>query len=358
MNLQQKIKTLPSTPGVYLMKDSYGTILYVGKSKELKKRVQSYFRASTVHSPKIKRLVTHVSDLDHIETDTEFEAFLLEWELIQEYKPHYNRKMKSPQGFIYLAIPKKNREFRSLKITTQPMSSDRFHCFGPYTSRKTVVRAIEGFKDIFQFQCSHPNNKKSLCLNYSLGFCNGLCLGGVALEEYDLMLDMLISHLEHQDTRLIEHVKNRMESAAEKLEFEQAARYRNYQNILNSLFYKEEVIHFTEANHKLVIVEEIDEETGKVFIIKRTYVVYAEKFAFEDGLESLRGKIVEHLSSSSTNAPFQAVTKFEIDKAQIIYSYLNSGNCRFVILEDAWLEEENERILLEQLNELKSQKNA
>lgn len=357
MNLQQKIKSLPSTPGVYLMKDSYGTILYVGKSKELKKRVQSYFRASTVHAPKIKRLVTHVSDLDHIETDTEFEAFLLEWELIQQYKPHYNRKMKSPQGFIYLAIPK-NREFRSLKITTQPMSSDRFHCFGPYTSRKTVVRATEGFKDIFQFQCSHPNNKKSRCLNYSLGFCNGLCLGGAALEEYDLMLDMLISHLEHQDIRLIELVKNKMEAAAEKLEFEEAARYRNYLNILNSLFYKEEVIHFTEANHKLVIVEEIDEETGKVFFIQRTDVVYAEKFAFEEGLEGFRVKISEHLSTTSTAAPFQAVTKFEIDKAQIIYSYLNSGNCRFVILEEVWLEAENERILLEQLNELLPQKNA
>jgi excinuclease ABC subunit C len=351
MNLQQKIKSLPFTPGVYLMKDLYGTILYVGKSKELKKRVQSYFRASTVHTPKIKRLVTHVSDLDHIETDTEFEAFLLEWELIQEYKPHYNRKMKSPQGFIYLAIPK-NREFRSLKITTQPMSSDRFNCFGPYTSRKTVVRAIEGFKDTFQFQCSHPNNKKSRCLNYSLGYCNGLCLGGAALEAYNRMLDMLIPHLEHQDTRLMELVKNRMEAAAEKLEFEKAAKYRNYLNILNSLSYKEEVIHFTEENHKVIIVEEIDEETGKVFFIQRTQVVFSEKFSLEDGLESLRGKIKEQLFFPSTDAPFQAVTKFEIDKAQIIYSYLNSGNCRFVILEDDWLSPENEKILLQKLQEL------
>ncbi|MCA1318523.1 GIY-YIG nuclease family protein [Bacillus tianshenii] len=357
MNLQQKIKSLPSTPGVYLMKDSYGTILYVGKSKELKKRVQSYFRSSTVHAPKIKRLVTHVSDLDHIVTDTEFEAFLLEWQLIQEYKPHYNRKMKSPQGFIYLTIPK-NREYRSLKITTQPMNSEKFHCFGPYTSRKTVVRAIEGFKSIFRFQCSHPNNKKSRCLNYSLGLCNGLCLGGAALEAYDRMLDMLIAHLEHQDNGLVELVNNKMEEAAEKLEFEEAARYRNYRNILNSLFYKEEVIHFTEENHKLAIVEEIDEETGKVFFIQRTDVVYAEKFAFGDGMESLKVKISEHLSTPSTEPPFQAVTKFEIDKAQIIYSYLNSGNCRYVIIDDSWLDEENERMLLEQLNGLLPEKNA
>ncbi|MGD6830785.1 GIY-YIG nuclease family protein [Sutcliffiella halmapala] len=357
MNLQQKIKFLPSSPGVYLMKDPYGTILYVGKSKELKKRVQSYFRASTVHTPKIKRLVTHVSDLDHIETDTEFEAFLLEWKLIQEYKPHYNRKMKSPQSFIYLAIPK-NREFRSLKITTQPMSNERFHCFGPYTSRKTVVRAIEGFNDTFQFQCSHPNNKKSRCLNYSLGFCNGLCLGGAALEDYDRMLDLLISHLEHQDTRLMELVKNRMESAAEKLEFEEASRYRNYLNILNTLSYKEEVIHFTEANHKVAIVEKIDEETGKILIIQRTEVIYSKKFAFEDGLESLKEKIKVHLSSTSKDEPFQEVTKFEIDKAQIIYSYLNSGNCRFVILEGDWLSAENERILIQKLQELLPQKNA
>lgn len=354
MNLQQKIKSLPSTPGVYLMKDSYGTILYVGKSKELKKRVQSYFRASTVHTTKIKRLVTHVSDLDHIETDTEFEAFLLEWELIQEYKPHYNRKMKSPQGFIYLSIPK-NKEYRSLKITTQPMSSDHFHCFGPYTSKKTVVHANDGFKDIFQFQCSHPNNKKSRCLNYSLGFCNGLCLGGAALEAYDRMLDMLIAHLEHQDTGLLGLVNHRMEEAAEKLEFEVAARYRNYLNILNSLFYKEEVIHFTEENHKLAIVEAIDEETGKVFIIQRTDVVYSEKFAFGDGMEGFSVKILERLP---TDAPFQAVTKFEIDKAQIIYSYLNSGNCHYVIIDDSWLTEENERMLLEQLNGLLPEKNA
>ena len=107
MNLTEKVKNLPSSPGVYLMKDSRGSIIYVGKSKHLKQRVQSYFQNSKNHSPKIIKLVNHLKDFDYILTDTEFEAFLLECQLIKEIKPIYNTQMKNPLSYAYIVIKRR-----------------------------------------------------------------------------------------------------------------------------------------------------------------------------------------------------------------------------------------------------------
>src|SRR3954464_7995601 len=104
MKLKEKVKSLPHTPGVYLMKDSHGHTIYVGKAKNLKRRVQSYFQHSKAHPQKIKKMVANLNDFDFVLTDTEFEAFLLECKLIKELKPHFNKKMKSPQAYIYLMI--------------------------------------------------------------------------------------------------------------------------------------------------------------------------------------------------------------------------------------------------------------
>lgn len=125
------------------MKDSQGHILYVGKAKSLKKRVQSYFQNTKNHSPKIKKLVSHLKDFDIIQTDTEFDAFMLECHLIKEIKPHYNRMMKSPQSFTYLVI-NSNKKVRTIDVITHPSENENSYIFGPFTSRSLVERAING----------------------------------------------------------------------------------------------------------------------------------------------------------------------------------------------------------------------
>lgn len=122
MELKEKISSLPSSPGVYLMKDAQGGILYVGKALNLKRRVQSYFQSLDSHSPKVKKLTRHLRDVDYILTDTEFEAFLLECRLIKEYKPLYNKKMKSPLSYTYLVL-EKDGDFPKLTVSNNPAKS-------------------------------------------------------------------------------------------------------------------------------------------------------------------------------------------------------------------------------------------
>jgi excinuclease ABC subunit C len=201
--LPDKVKNLPLTPGVYLMKDSQGQILYVGKAKNLKNRVQSYFRNSKHHSPKIKKLVKHLRDFDYILTETEFEAFMLECQLIQNMKPLYNRMMKSPQSFIYISISLTGK-YRKIDIAYNHIEKDGKVYFGPFTSRSNVERALRGLKECFKLNCNNPNGKNSACLNYSLGSCLGRCLGGPAEQQYNEILDRFIGFMKGTDMSILE----------------------------------------------------------------------------------------------------------------------------------------------------------
>jgi len=140
------------------MKDGLGHIIYVGKAKQLKRRVKSYFQNSKSHSPKVKQLVRNIKDLDIILTDTEFEAFMLECKLIKEIKPMYNRKMKNPQAYTYIVIEADDK-MRSLEITYDPADQKGNHIWGPYTSRSTVERAVQGIKESSKILCSNPSFK-------------------------------------------------------------------------------------------------------------------------------------------------------------------------------------------------------
>ncbi|WP_223703543.1 UvrB/UvrC motif-containing protein [Sutcliffiella deserti] len=348
MNLKLKARALPSSPGVYLMKDSLGHTIYVGKSKSLKSRVSSYFGSSENHAPKIRKLVTSIREFDFIETDTEFEAFILEWQLIQQIKPIYNSRMKNPLAFPYLVIPKAG-EYRRISVSTVPLDTSSFHCFGPYNSKRTVEKAMEALKEAYNLQCSSPNNKKSYCLNYSLGRCNGLCKGGQALEEHEKIISKLLDFLYQNNIDLTEDLKQKMHTAVEKLEFEKAAFYRNSILSMKYLHHKEAVIDFTKNNNNLLIMEKTDLHTVKLFLIRRTDICYSEKFNLQDGGSAsedlhkrLKKSIRKYFSDITKKLSNPDVSRYEIDKAQIIYRYLNNPSTNYIIIQDAWLDSDEE----------------
>jgi len=332
MSLLQKIKAIPATPGVYLMKDSLGQVIYVGKSKRLRQRVQSYFRESSAHSNKVRKLVKHIHDLEIMETDTEFEALLLEWQLIQEIRPQYNRQMKTPEAFLYLTIRKVGKLYR-LRPSTQPLRGGDGWSFGPYTSRKTVSFAIRGLKDVYRLDCSNPAINGSPCLNYSLGLCRGICLGGKAVGEYNEIVEQLIALLTGESAQLLEDLQREMGKLAADLDFERAATYRNCIQSLQALLQKEDVMDFTEGNHLMIVTEKLDERRVKCFLIRRTDVLFSEVYGGGEGMdEGVLQKIIARLSGElidAVPAPSREVSRFEIDKAQIIYSYLRSGKCKY-----------------------------
>ncbi|MEH7546102.1 GIY-YIG nuclease family protein [Neobacillus vireti] len=343
MKLKEKVTSLPLTPGVYLMKDSHGHIIYVGKAKNLKRRVKSYFQQSKAHPQKIKKMVANLDDFDYVLTDTEFEAFLLECKLIKELKPHFNKKMKSPRSYTYLVI-KIVEEKRVLEMAHSLVKNDGNLYFGPYINKHTVERAIVGIKEAFKICCSNPSMKHGPCLNYTLGLCIGMCLGGSALEQYNRILDKIIALLNRTDTEILEEIEQGMLAASEQFQFELAAKYRNILETINALLDKEQVIEFTEANQNIVVVESITESTYKLFLIKGNKILYREKLNSHQKQGNIMNNLLTYFKKAHPCSSI-VVSKDELDVAQIIYSYLKSGNCFYRIIPDYWLEAGNESFI-------------
>jgi excinuclease ABC subunit C len=334
--LKEKVKSLPSTPGVYLMKDPHGTIIYVGKAKNLKRRVQSYFQHSKAHPQKIIKLVSNIRDFDYILTDTEFEAFMLECKLIREIKPLFNKMMKSPQSYSYIVF-EMDKSFRTFEVTNIKQEQDGRIYFGPYPSKNRVEQAIIGIKESFKILCSSNNKRNAPCLNYSLGLCMGICRGGSARQEYNNILDNIIALLSGSDMGILEEMKKTMAAASENFDFEAAAKYRDRIEAINFLINKGKVIHFTEKNKNIVVLEYLSEETYKLFLIKRNQILFSEKFIAGNVAAEKLATLIKNYFKQDTLSSTHEVSKDEIDEAQIIYNYLKSNNCIYKIIPEKWL---------------------
>lgn len=330
INLKEKIKNLPLSPGVYQMKDSTGSIIYVGKAKRLKRRVQSYFYQSKNHSPKVIKLVQQVKDFDIILTDTEFEAFMLECQLIKEIKPFFNSLMKNPLSYVYVSF-NMNSTLPEIVITNEAIETDGFCCFGPYTNKNTVKRAIEGIKECYKINCSTPANQGSFCLNYSLDLCIGMCLGGSAINLYREIMEKIITLFAGTNMEILEDLKQRMAIASENCQFEAAVKWRDYINAIQSLIDKEHIIQFTEENNYIVAAEPLNPNTIKLFLIYRNKILLSKKYLLKNiDFEILKKEIKEQIHSQYNHT--HKTSRNEIDEANIIFHYLKNSNCRFFII--------------------------
>ncbi|WP_352419669.1 UvrB/UvrC motif-containing protein [Proteiniborus sp.] len=344
MDFKKKVKNLPSTPGVYLMKNFSGDIIYVGKSKSLKNRVSSYFQNSRNHPPKVERLVKTIKDFDYILTDTEFEAFILECKLIKDIKPIYNKQMKTPSSYIYIGI-NTDEENTGIKIENNINEKNSSIYFGPYTNRNTVERAIKGIKEFCKIDCNSTSKKKAPCLNYSLGLCIGMCLGGTAAKEYDKIIDRIVELLNGTDMSILEEMKQKMQKTSENFDFEVAAKYRDYVIAIKTLISKEKVIEFTEDNKNIAVIEHLNNSNVKLFLIKGNKVLFNEKYkldnlSMEQTQIQLKSNILNCFKDNELSLTIE-IKKEDIDEAQIIYSYLKSNNCNYIIIPDEWLDSRN-----------------
>ncbi len=355
MDLKEKIKILPSTPGVYLMKDSLQGIIYVGKSKNLKSRVASYFVNSKSHSPKVVKLVKNIKDFEYILTDTEFEAFILECKLIQEIKPIYNRKMKSFLSYTYIKIDK---AYTSIVISNDTVKDDENFYFGPYTSKSTVEKGLQCIKEYYKIMCSGNYRKASPCLNYSLGSCIGFCFDDSIKEDYKNILCEIIDILNGTNKTFLEKMELSMNMAAEEFDFETAAKYRDYITVINSLISKEKVIEFTMENRHIALIEYLNDDIFKLFLISGSNVLFTEKYDMcTSDIEclklSLKNNIIHYFKNEHLNNLIE-IGKDKIDEAQIIYSYLNAkqNNCKYIVISEECIYENNSLCLDQALSSL------
>ncbi|MFL0246153.1 GIY-YIG nuclease family protein [Candidatus Clostridium stratigraminis] len=353
MDLKEKIRILPSSPGVYLMKDSLDSIIYVGKSKNLKSRVGSYFQSSKYHTPKVIKLVKNIKGFDYILTDTEFEAFVLECKLIKEIKPRYNRMMKTPLSYIYVKI---KGDFSKIETTLEVSKNDGNFYFGPFINKNVVERALQGIKESLKIQCSNDHQSNSPCLNYSLGLCLGMCFDINTKAKYKARIEDIFKLLIGTDRKVLNLMESIMKDAAEKLNFDTAIKYRDSISSVKSLMAKEKVITFSQENDKIVLIEYLNKDTFKFFLINGSKIIYSRLFENSiTHIKEIKTTLIEltlHYFSLKTLKSSIEIGRNDIDEAQIIYSYLNTNknNCRFAAIPEDWIENKLETSINEAID--------
>jgi len=229
----EKVKTFPLAPGVYLMKDAEGKVIYVGKAKSLRNRASSYFTAAAAEDRRTSELVKHIADIDFIPTDSEVEALLTESRLVKDIQPRFNSDLKDDKSFPYLQI-RVREEFPRVEFTRKPRKRG-VKLYGPFTSARSLRAAVQVLQRVFQFRtCSLDIRSKDNrwrwfrpCLLHSIRQCTAPCNLRVSREDYRKQIKKLCMVLDGKKDRLVRRMQKQMDEASAALEFEKAARLRD-----------------------------------------------------------------------------------------------------------------------------------
>lgn len=234
--LEHKLALLPDKPGCYIMKNINGQIIYVGKAKNLKNRVRSYFKSG--HTGKVAAMVSQVADFETIITSTNKESFLLEITLIQKHQPYFNIKLKRGTGYPYIKIT--NERDPQIKITGQ-VQKDGAYYFGPYPNVYAAEETVHFIEKVFPLRrCNGYQGRP--CLYYHLGQCLGACFKTVPKEQYDRQIKRIKSFLNGNTTRVKQHLTKQMQAAADKMEYERAAEIRDQIHYIEVTVEKQKII--------------------------------------------------------------------------------------------------------------------
>lgn len=287
-NIAEKLKKLPQKPGVYLMKDAAGKIIYVGKAKSLKNRVRQYFQSGSNHSVKTQVMVSKIFDFDYIICDSEMEALVLESNLIKENKPRYNILLKDDKHYPYIKITLSD-DYPQL-LFVRRIENDGAKYFGPYPSGYSIKETIELLKNIFMIpHCSKkfPRDigKTRPCLYHAMGRCSAVCTGQVRQSEYKKLYKDIAQFLEGKDESLIKQLEEQMREASQNLEFERAALIRDRIESLKTLSEKQKVITDNGGDLDVLATAAVDSlASAEVFYIRAGKLIGQDSFNLSDSL--------------------------------------------------------------------------
>ncbi len=329
--LKESLKFLPDSPGVYLMYDAKSEVIYVGKAKNLKKRVKSYFNKNH-DSPKLAIMVPQIVRFEFIITDSEVEALLLESQLIKKYKPKYNVLLKDDKRYPWFLITKEDYpRIIVTRKTDQPGQSGKY--FGPYTNARAMYSTLEVIKKIFPLkQCKTPRFKDRPCIYHQIGKCLAPCQNLVTPEDYQKITRHVGMFLSGKQNELLEELQNHMEIAAEKQEYEKAAKYRDsYFDIMKAIARQKVISENTTLNQDIIAYKN-DELIMAITLLKVREGRLIAKESFDVKLERL-------------HTPYEAFIAF----LQEYYSMVGEGDMPSEVLLEEGLTEEDRELLCEWL---------
>lgn len=324
---KNKLKDLPENPGVYLMKDENGKIIYVGKARNLKNRVRQYFNASG-KTIKVATMVEHIADFELIITDTEMEALILECNLIKKNMPHFNILLKDDKTYPYIKVTTNEKYPRV--ILTREVKKDGAKYYGPFTNVYSVRQTVELLNKLYSLKrCSKKfkNGKvERPCLNYHIKECPGMCQGNVSVEEYNESIQEIIQILNGKYENIIRKLEQEMKEASQNLNFERAAKIRDQINGINHITEKQKIVSNSDEDQDIIgFYGEDFTYCIQVFFIRKGKILGRENFFFADiynEQEFLSGFMKQYYHST-TFIPKEVIVQREVDDGDIIEEWLS-----------------------------------
>lgn len=295
-DFEHHLKILPDKPGVYIMKSSLGEVIYVGKAKVLKNRVRQYFQNSKNHSEKVRVMVKNIAEFEYIVTDTEMEALILECNLIKKYSPRYNIALKDDKFYPFIKITTTD-DFPRVYVTRN-FAKDGNKYFGPYTNATAVYEVMELIKKIFPIRtCKRViiegGELTRPCLNYHINLCKAPCGAHISKKDYSAIINEIINILIGKDLSIIKILKDNMEKAAEKLEFENAAKLRDKILAIENIIEKQKMFTIKEGDEDFInISSDFKDSCIQIFFIRKGKVTGREHFMIENSINDDIGEIL------------------------------------------------------------------
>jgi len=328
--VSEQLKQLPSGPGVYLMRDANGDILYVGKAANLHNRVRSYFSTAQKLSPKLQRLVARVNDLDFFVTTSEQEALILELNLIKQYRPHYNVRLKDDKAFPYLKIGL-NEDWPTVRITRR-WEEDGGRYFGPFASAKSVRQTLKMIKGIFPFRsCFKPitGTDSQACLEYHIRHCLGPCIDAVSKKEYAEVIKQVILLLEGKQEAVVHELENKMEKAAEALDFEKAAWLRDRIRAVEQVVEGQRIAMTVKGEQDVIaFADDKDQACVQVFFIHSGKLIGRESFVLQgtrsEEPHQVMTSFIKHFYGSSPYIPPLLLLQYPVEDKIVIEKWLQN----------------------------------
>ena len=329
-DFQHQLKILPDKPGVYIMKNSLGEVIYVGKAKVLKNRVRQYFQNSKNHSEKVRAMVKNIAEFEYIVTDSEMEALILECNLIKKYSPRYNIALKDDKFYPFIKITT-NEDFPRVYVTRN-FAKDGNRYFGPYTNGTAVYEVMGLIKKLFPLRtCKKAivegGEPTRACLNYHINLCKAPCASYVSKAEYWEMIDEIINILNGTDTSIIKKLKLEMEKAAEELEFEKAAKIRDRILAIELISEKQKMFTVKEGDEDFIDLY-TDEKDGcaQVFFVREGKVTGREHFMIEnigdDPVKEVISSFIASFYGGTAQIPKTIYVPEQIEDQELIEKFL------------------------------------
>lgn len=332
--IEEKLVLLPHSPGVYIMKDARGKIIYVGKAISLKNRVTQYFRQNSSHSPKVKAMVARIEDFETILTGTEVEALILECNLIKKHRPKYNISLKDDKTYPYLKVTV-NEPFPRVYITRR-VQRDGAKYFGPYTNGTALHESLKLLKRLFPIRSCRRMDARRPCLEYHIKRCLAPCSGLISQADYQLMVDEVLMFLEGRTEQVEKNLESRMTKAAERLEFEAAGRLRDQLMAVRKISEKQRIVTGVGDQDAIGMARSAIGACVQIFYVRSGKMVGRDHFLLDGGEEetdeALLTAFLKQYYNQATFIPREILLPMGISEQELLEDWLGEQKKAKVML--------------------------